>query len=69
MAKLTHQEADRQIEMALTTSSPVQIEKFREYLDNRTEQPERKEAEAAPFFGAQGQEPKQRLLPVRTPKV
>ena len=69
MAKLTHQEANRQIEMALTCPSPVAIEKFREYLGNRTGQPERKEAEAAPFFGAQRQEPKQRLLPVRTPKV
>ena len=69
MAKLTHQEADRQVEMALTTSSPVQIEKFREYLENRTAQPEVKEGEAAPFFGAQGQEPEQRILPVRTPRV
>jgi len=68
MAKLTHQEADRQIEMALTSPSPVAIEKFREYLENRTAQPERKEAEAAPFFG-QANKPKQRLLPVRTPKV
>jgi len=66
MAKLTHQEADRQVEMALTSPSPVAREKFMEYLENRAGQPERKEAEAAPFFG---QEPKQRLLPVRTPKV
>ena len=68
MGFLTHEEVDRQIEMALTSSSPVQIEKFREYLESRTNQPERKEAEAAPFFG-QANQPKQRLLPVRTPKV
>ena len=68
MALLTHEEVDRQVEMALTTSSPVQIDKFREYLKNRAGQPERKEAEAAPFFGEANQ-PKQRLLPVRTPRV
>lgn len=66
MARLTHEEANRQIEQTLIAPSPVAIEKFREYLDSRTEQPERKGAEAAPFFGEQ---PKQRLLPVRTPKV
>ena len=68
MAFLTHEEADRQVEMALASPSPVAREKFMEYLESRTSQPERKEAEAAPFFG-QSPEPKQRLLPVRTPKV
>jgi len=66
MAFLTHEEADRQVEMALTSPSPMAKEKFMEYLENRTRQPERKEAEAAPFFG---EPPKQRLLPVRTPRV
>ena len=68
MAFLTHEEADRQVEMALTSPNPVAIEKFTEYLESRTNQPERKQAEAAPFFG-KANEPKQRLLPVRTPRV
>jgi len=68
MAFLTHEEADRQVEMSLTSPNPVAIEKFREYLEGRTNQPERKQAEAAPFFG-QANQPKQRLLPVRTPRV
>lgn len=66
MAKLTHEEADRQVEQALISPSPIAIEKFREYMNQRGKQPEVKEAEAAPFFGEQ---PKQRLLPVRTPTV
>jgi len=66
MARLTHQEADRQVEQTLISPSPVAVEKFREYLDNRGKQPEVKEGEAAPFFGEQ---PKQKLLPVRTPRA
>lgn len=66
MAKLTHEEADRQIEQALISPSPVAIEKFREYLNQRGNQPEVEEGEAAPFFG---QPPKQKLLPVRTPRA
>lgn len=66
MAFLTHQEADRQVEQTLISPSPVAIEKFREYLNQRGKQPAMEEAEAAPFFG---EEPKQRILPVRTPRV
>lgn len=68
MAFLTHEEADRQIEQTLISPSPVAIEKFREYLSQRGKQPEIKEGEAAPFFG-EGEQPKQRLLPVRTPRT
>jgi len=66
MAKLTHAEADRQVEQSLISPSSVNIEKFREYLNQRTGQPETKEGEAAPFFG---EPPKQKLLPVRTPRA
>ena len=68
MAFLKHEEVDRQVEMALVSPSPVAREKFMEYLENRTSQPERKQAEAAPFFG-QANQRKQRILPVRTPRV
>ena len=35
MAKLTHEEIDRQVERAMMSPSTIGIERFQEYLDKR----------------------------------